>query len=302
MTSVAVAVLYPELLGTYGDGGNARVLAQRLAWRGLATEVIEVRVGEAVPEAADIFLLGGGEDGPQALACEQLGASGALTRAVEAGAALLAVCAGFQIIGTSFTDSGGVPRPGLGLIEATTVRGKGPRRVGEVVAETGPNLGLGRLTGYENHAGVTALGPATAPLGRIIAGRGNDDPGPTQMGRTQMGRTQMNTVSSVDGGNGPFEGAIAAKVIGTYLHGPVLARNPALADLLLGWVVGDLAPIDDSEVEVLRSARIEAALDGGSRRRIAPQSGGQQFTAATDRVQRWARAARKALTSGGPAD
>jgi lipid II isoglutaminyl synthase (glutamine-hydrolysing) len=234
---VGIALLYPELLGTYGDGGNALVLAQRLRWRGVPAEITDVTVGEPVPASCEIYLMGGGEDGPQSLAVRELRAGRALTRAIEAGAAVLAVCAGFQLLGRHFRGPDGRPRAGLGLLDCATDRGPGPRRVGELVVEPAPDLDVPTLTGYENHAGVTSLGPSARPLGSVIVGRGND---------------------SGDGS----EGAIAGRVIGTYLHGPVLARNPALADLILSWVVGPIEPLEDSEVDALRHQRLSEARRG----------------------------------------
>jgi CobQ-like glutamine amidotransferase family enzyme len=196
--------------------------------------VVEVGAGDPVPAGCQIYLMGGGEDGPQALAVRELEASGALPRAVDAGAAVLAVCAGYQLLGHRFLGPDGSPHPGLGLLHCTTGRGIGPRRVGELVVDADAGLGLPRLTGYENHAGVTTLGPGAQPLGRVLVGRGND------------------------AGDGS-EGAVNGHVVGTYLHGPALARNPALADLVLSWVVGDLDPLDDTEVEALRAERMAAA-------------------------------------------
>lgn len=238
---VSIALLYPELLGTYGDGGNAAVLGQRLRWRGMSAEVVEVTAGAPVPGSCDLYLMGGGEDGPQALAVKELRASGALNAAVDRGAAVLAICAGYQVLGREFSGPAGETNVGLGLLDCSTVRGKGARRVGEIVVEPSSGLGLPRLTGYENHAGVTSLGSGAQPLGRVLVGRGNDT------------------------GDGS-EGIVNGRVVGTYLHGPVLARNPALADLLLTWVVGALDPIDDSEVEELRSERIGAARAGRTSR------------------------------------
>jgi len=232
--TVSIAVLYPELLGTYGDGGNAMVLARRLEWRGIASELVEVTAGEATPRSCDIYLMGGGEDGPQSLAARELLGSRALHRAVDDGAAVLAICAGFQVLGTSFVAPDGSAHEGLGLLDAATVRGEGGRRVGEIVVEPDRDLGLPDLTGYENHACVTALGPDARALGKTSVGYGND---------------------SGDGS----EGAIAGRIVATYLHGPVLARNPALADHILSAVVGPLAPLDDAEVKALREERLAAA-------------------------------------------
>ncbi len=231
---VSIALLFPELLGTYGDGGNAQVLAQRLRWRGTDAEVIEVGAGDPVPGSCDIYLMGGGEDGPQSLAVRELQASGVLPRAVDNGAVVMAVCAGYQLLGRRFLGPDGSPHDGLGLLDCTTTRGRGPRRVGELVVDAAGELNLPPLTGYENHAGVTTLGPSAQPLGRVLVGRGND------------------------GGDGT-EGVVSGHVVGTYLHGPVLARNPALADLVLSWAVGPLEPLDDAEVEILRAERISTA-------------------------------------------
>ena len=248
---VAIALLYPELLGTYGDGGNAAVLAQRLRWRDLPADVIDVHAGEPVPRECQIYLMGGGEDAPQTLAARELRADTALADAVAAGAAVLAVCAGLQVLGHSFAGEDGMAHDGLGLLDCHTHRDAAPRRVGEVVVAADPALGLPDLTGYENHGGVTTLGPTARPLGRVLIGHGND------------------------AGDGS-EGIVNGRVVGTYLHGPVLARNPALADHLLASVLGPLAPLDEPEVEALRAERLYAArhprmphLSSGSRwRRI----------------------------------
>jgi CobQ-like glutamine amidotransferase family enzyme len=181
-----------------------------------------------LPEA-DLYCLGGGEDGPQARAVEALRADGRLALAVADGAVVLAVCAGFQILGHSFPAANGEPLAGLGLIDAATRRGTN-RAVGEVVAQA-DDLGLPALTGFENHAGVTRLGPTARPLGRIRAGVGNGD---------------------------GAEGARCGRLIGTYLHGPVLARNPGLADLLLRWALGvdRLSHLDDHREHALRVERL----------------------------------------------
>jgi CobQ-like glutamine amidotransferase family enzyme len=236
-STIRVALLYPELLGTYGDRGNARVLVQRLAWRGVPAELVEAPWGEPAPASCDVYVLGGGEDSPQASAAAALIAEGTLNRAVDDGAAVLGICAGFQILGHSFFGPDGAARPGLGLLDCTTARRASPRIVGEILVEPdsaawggggGAEPRLPALSGYENHAGLTDLGPGAMALGRVDVGVGNGD---------------------------GTEGAISGRVVGTYLHGPVLARNPALADRLLSWVVGDLEPLDDAEVDDLRAER-----------------------------------------------
>jgi hypothetical protein len=228
---VRVALLFPELLGTYGDGGNALVLAQRLRWRGVDADIVPVSVTDTVPSSCDVYALGGGEDAPQTLATERLAERG-LRDAVDAGAVVFAVCAGFQILGRTFTGADGQPQPGLGVLDCST-RPKGSRQIGELVVRP-TALDLPLLTGFENHGGITELGPDAVPIGLVLAGSGN--------------------------GAGGVEGVVTGKVMGTYLHGPALARNPALADLLLSWVVGPLEPIDDTVVEELRRQRLSEAL------------------------------------------
>lgn len=232
-SAVRVVVVHPDLMGTYGDGGNGVVLLQRLRWRGIPAELVEAPSAGPLPVSGDVYCLGGGEDGPQSQSAAALARDGALELAVAEGAVVLAVCAGFQVLGRCFAGSDGLERPGLGILDAATRKGSGPRAVGEVVAE--PVLaGVETLTGYENHSGHTSLGPAASPLGRVRSGTGN-------------------------GSGDRAEGAVQGRAVGTYLHGPVLARNPALADLLLSWRVGPLPPLDDSEVGRLRSERLAAA-------------------------------------------
>lgn len=232
--AIGVVLVYPDLLGTYGDSGNATILAQRLRWRGWRAEVVTVLSGDAVPAGAELYVVGGGEDLPQVLAARQLGTDGPLHRAVEGGAAVLAVCAGLQILGRSFVGPDGGRADGLGLLDCTSTVGAGPRAVGELVVDTDAALGLPVLTGYENHAGVTHLGPGARPAGRVRSGIGN-------------------------GAGQGVDGAVAGRIVGTYLHGPVLARNPALADHLLASVVGPLAPLDDSDSTDLRVERLSVA-------------------------------------------
>jgi lipid II isoglutaminyl synthase (glutamine-hydrolysing) len=248
-STLRIVVIYPDLLGTYGDGGNGRVLAARAAWRQTAVELVLARSDAPLPTGGDLYCIGGGEDGPQIQAAERLG-GGALAAAVANGAAVLAVCAGYQIMGTSFPGPDGSPHDGVGLLDVDTVRGPGHRAVGEIVTEalTVPpgTTPIGRLTGFENHAGVTRLGPQASPLGRVVSGIGNGD------------------------GSGT-DGARAGRVLGTYLHGPVLARNPALADMVLALASGSvLVPLDDEEEDALHRQRLLAAAGGAqSRERTA---------------------------------
>ncbi len=252
-SALRIGLLFPTLLGTYGDGGNALVLLKRLSWRGIDAEILEVEAGTAVPDSLDLYVIGGGEDGPQVEAARELGTQGPVHRAVEAGAVVFAVCAGMQIIGTSFAGKDGTPVGGAGLLDCATVKTDEPRAVGELVVSPDPAWGLSRLTGFENHGGRTRLGPDARPLGHVDAGVGNGDGSEGVLG---LGR-----------GSG--------KVLGTYLHGPALARNPQLADLLISWVLGvdlsDLAPIDDTEEEQLRAQRF-AAVDRGNLDGVATRS------------------------------
>lgn len=231
-STIRIASIYPSLLGTYGDGGNVLALTHRAGLRGLATSVIDVSPGDALPRDADLYVLGGGEDTAQVAAAEALRADGGLAQAVNRGAALLAICAGYQLIGEEFPDATGSATSGVGILDIRTDR-LPKRAVGELLVTPAPTAPAGItavLTGYENHAGATHLGPGAAPLGQVESGVGNGD------------------VS---------EGAVSGRVIGTYLHGPCLARNPQVADVLLGWVVGhSLDPILEREVEELRTERL----------------------------------------------
>ncbi|GGK70468.1 type 1 glutamine amidotransferase [Mangrovihabitans endophyticus] len=224
--------IYPDLLSTYGDRGNLLILARRAAMRGIPVETLQVRSDQPMPANADIYLIGGGEDGPQALAAQRLIADGGLHRAVNQGASVLAICAGYQLFGHSFFAKG-AKCAGLGLLDIGSDRGE-TRAVGELRGDIDPRLGLPPLSGFENHGGRTHLGADVAPLARVTAGIGND---------------------------GQTEGAWHGKIIGTYSHGPALARNPDIADLLLRWAIGvdSLATLDDTWADRLRSERLAAA-------------------------------------------
>ncbi|MFR9777695.1 type 1 glutamine amidotransferase [Micromonospora sp. MS34] len=235
--SLRIVWIYPDLLSTYGDRGNALILARRAQLRGMPVEVLEVRSDQTLPASADIYLIGGGEDGPQALGAQRLLADGGLHRAVAQGSVVFGVCAGYQLLGTSFFAKG-TKCGGLGLLDISSNRGP-TRAVGELAGEVDPRLGIPYLTGFENHGGRTHLGPGVSPLARVTAGVGND---------------------------GATEGAWRGKLLGTYSHGPALARNPALADLLLRWATGihQLPALDDTWADRLRSER-RAAVAAAAR-------------------------------------
>ena len=213
---ITIAHLYPEAMDLYGDIGNLLALRRRCDWRGIGTDVIEVRVGEPANLGdVDLVLMGGGQDTAQSYVADDLLERGSELRAmVEGGAAALVVCGGFQLFGTSYTTASGQTLPGIGVFDANTLGGT-RRLIGNITvqatlqrdgaAHAQPPL---RLVGFENHSGVTRLGPGTRPLGRVIRGAGNL-------------------------GDGSVEGAVHRNAIGTYLHGPLLPKNPRLADHLI---------------------------------------------------------------------
>jgi CobQ-like glutamine amidotransferase family enzyme len=199
-----VALVYPELLGTYGDGGNATVLVERARRRGEDAEVLHVGVDDEMPDAT-IYLLGGGEDGPQRFGADRLRRSTFAARVADGGF-VLAVCAGLQLLGESFAVEGDDEYQGLGLVDAVTRRGD-RRAVGELVVDVEGRA----LVGFENHGGRTTLGEGTAPLGAVRRGVGNDD---------------------------VVDGFRASRIWASYAHGPLLAMNPWFADRVLEEVLG----------------------------------------------------------------
>ncbi|MDA8081217.1 MAG: glutamine amidotransferase [Actinomycetota bacterium] len=222
---IKVVSVLPNLLGTYGDSGNAVIVSKRLALRGFKVDLVHADLRSGVPSDADFYLIGGGEDGPQSRAAEFLAIDTPLERALDKGAGLLAVCAGFQILGRSFIGPDMAPRNGLGIFGCRTHRFEGPRSVGELVVDPGDAMpGVPMMTGYENHQGITELLDGTRPLGIVRAGNGN------------------NFGPQVDGG-------VIGRAIGTYMHGPVFARNPKFCDYFLSLVLGHLDPIRDEGLE-----------------------------------------------------
>ncbi|BCO65738.1 type 1 glutamine amidotransferase [Mycobacterium intracellulare] len=231
-STVRIGLVLPDVMGTYGDGGNALVLRQRLLLRGIPAEIVEITLADPVPESLDLYTLGGAEDYAQRLATRHLIKHPGLQRAAERGAPVLAICAAVQVLGHWYETSAGERVDGVGMLDATTSP-QAARTIGELA--TRPLLaGLTeRLTGFENHRGGTVLGPSASPLGAVVKGAGN---------------------RSGDG----FDGAVQGSVIATYMHGPCLARNPQLADLLLGSVVGELPPLPMPELDLLRRERLAA--------------------------------------------
>jgi CobQ-like glutamine amidotransferase family enzyme len=241
--NIRVAHLYPDYLNIYADRGNIAVLARRAAWRGHELEVEPIGMNDEVePGAYDLYYVGGGQDREQALVAPDLAGKEGLREAVEAGAALLAVCGGYQLLGRFYRERSGAELPGVGLFPLHTVAGE-RRMIGDVVLDCELMPGNRRtLAGFENHAGRTILDPGAEPLGRVVAGFGND-------------------------GESGFEGCRVGRALGTYLHGPLLPRNPWLADWLLAAAlahrtgaadVAELEPLADvleHRAHVVSSAR-----------------------------------------------
>jgi CobQ-like glutamine amidotransferase family enzyme len=192
-----------------------------------------VDAGAAVPEYGDVYLIGGGEDAPMILAGQLLAQQPGLARTLAGGASCLAVCAGFQLLAQEYAGPDGARHRGLGVLDVRCGRLSRPRAVGEVLCDP-VGRAWGTLTGFENHQGDAVLGPSAAPLGRVVRGVGN--------------------------GHDRYEGATSGGVVATFLHGPVLARNPRLADHLLARALGAeaLTPLDEPAVERLRRERIGA--------------------------------------------
>jgi lipid II isoglutaminyl synthase (glutamine-hydrolysing) len=226
--------LYPREMNIYGDTGNVIVLARRLKWRGLPVEITAVSVGDPLPHDADILLGGGGQDAAQGEIGADFASRGAELRAMaDDGLVMLTICGTYQMLGHEFVTQEGKRIAGVGVLDVATF-GQAERLIGNNYVDTDD---AGRLVGYENHSGLTDLGPGVRPLGSTQLGRGNN------------GRDQT-------------EGAVRDNVIGTYLHGPVLAKSPQFADDLLRRALlrrgmdTDLEPLDDSLAE--QAARVAA--------------------------------------------
>ncbi|MEU4415443.1 glutamine amidotransferase [Nocardia salmonicida] len=235
-STIRIGLVLPDVMGTYGDGGNALVLRQRLRMRGYDAEIIDITLADPVPDSFDIYTLGGAEDSAQRLATRHLQKYPGLQQAAAKGAPVLAICAAIQVLGNWYETSAGEKVDGVSLFDVTTSPQK-IRAIGEVT--TTPLVpGLAApLTGFENHRGGTTLGADATPLARVTRGVGN-------------------------GVGDGTEGVVQGSVFGTYLHGPALARNPELADLLIAMALGipaaELAPLDLPEVDRLRKERLRA--------------------------------------------
>ncbi len=242
--AVRLCHLYPDLMGIYADRGNIAAFRQRLQWRGLALEVVEAGIGDPLPADCHLYYLGGGQDRDQLAAAGDLARKADLLHRVAGdGAVVLGVCGGYQLLSHGYTAADGRRIPGIGLLDADTIADP-DRLIGDVVADVTLNGETRTVVGYENHAGRTHLGGGCTPLGRLRKGRGNN-------------------------GADDCEGAVAGRLVGTYLHGPLLPKNPWMADVLLGWALDhagsslDLAPLDDG---LERAAHAAAQARAGRKR------------------------------------
>jgi CobQ-like glutamine amidotransferase family enzyme len=245
---IVVGHLYPDYLNIYADRGNMAVLAWRAARRGHEVEVRSVGLGDPLePGVHDLLYIGGGQDREQALIAPDFAArTDALRAALDGGAALLAVCGGYQLLGRFYRDQDGVEQPGAGIFPHETVAGD-RRMIGDVLLECELEPGVKRtLAGFENHAGRTYLDEGAEPLGRVVHGFGND-------------------------GQSGFEGCRVGRAVGTYLHGPLLPRNPWFADWVLAQALAhrlgeppELEPLpDDLELQAHQLAAERARARGG---------------------------------------
>ena len=246
---IVVGHLYPDYLNIYADRGNIAVLERRAAWRGIGFEYRTIGLGEAVrPGEEDLYYLGGGQDREQALVAPDLATKGEpLREAVADGAAFLAVCGGYQLLGRFYRDRSGAELPGIEVLPHHTVAGE-RRMIGDVLLECELEPGQRRLlAGFENHGGRTYLEAGAEPLGRVVAGFGNN-------------------------GEDGFEGSRLAGAVGTYLHGPLLPRNPWLADWLIAQALArrlgeppELEPLPDDLESVAQQVSAERARARGGR-------------------------------------
>jgi CobQ-like glutamine amidotransferase family enzyme len=241
--TLRVCALYPDLMNIYADRGNLLLLQRRCAWRGIGFELHGAGLGEEIDgDAHDLFYLGGGQDRDQQLCAQDLATvkRDALVAATERGAVLFGVCGGYQLLGHAY-ELADERLPGLGLIDLDTVRGAGPRLIGNVAIEVDLGGGPRVLAGFENHAGRTRLGTGAQPLGRVLKGHGNDGE------------------SGLEGVRGGPHGT----VLGTYLHGPLLPKNAWFADWLTATALGmdsaALAPLDDRFEDAAHAAARRAA-------------------------------------------
>jgi lipid II isoglutaminyl synthase (glutamine-hydrolysing) len=245
-SGLRLLALYPEQMNIYADRGNILFLQRRCEWRGIPFEYAAAGPGDRFdPAAHDLIYIGGGQDRDQVLVAEDMLETkrAAIAAAVDDGAALLAVCGGYQLLGHRY-QLGDQSITGLGIADLETVREPGPRLIGNVSIEVDLGHGPTVLAGFENHGGRTHLGPDAEPLGRVLHGHGNN-------------------------GRDGYEGVKRRNLIGTYLHGPLLPKNDWLADRLIALAIGrrtgsepELEPLGDELEAATHASALRAAERG----------------------------------------
>jgi lipid II isoglutaminyl synthase (glutamine-hydrolysing) len=241
--TLRIAHLYPSLLNVAGDGGNVMALVQRCAWRGIPTEVVEIEQGDTPDFTTfDLILFHGGQDVEMDVVARDLGLKiPSLREAADQGVLIFAVCAGLQLLGHRYIPSIGEPMEGAAILDLET-RGGSQRFMQHAAVEVTLNGETGTVVGFENHSGQTTLGPGARPFGTIVAGAGNN-------------------------GQDGTEGAVRDNVFATYLHGPVLPKNPWLTDQLIRIALGrrtgqpvELAPLDDNAEDRAHEVALAKAM------------------------------------------
>ena len=238
--TLRVCALYPDLMNIYADRGNLLLLERRCRWRGIGFALSASHLGEELdPNGADLYYIGGGQDRDQRLCALDLAERkrAALHEIAARDGVILAVCGGYQLLGHSY-QLGDETLPGAGLLDLRTVREEGPRLIGNVAIEVELDGRPRVLAGFENHGGRTHLGPRAEPLGRVLRGHGNN---------------------GADG----FEGVRARRVIGTYLHGPLLPKNAWFADWLIAGALGSGEPLAELDDALERAAHDDARRAAG---------------------------------------
>ncbi|MDO4781119.1 MAG: glutamine amidotransferase [Candidatus Saccharibacteria bacterium] len=235
MSPIRIVQLYPRDMNLYGDWGNTLALKKRLGWRGMAVEVIDYNAGDIFPESADIVVGGGGQDSGQKRVAEDLQRiAPRLQQLADDGMPMLMICGMYQLFGERFITKDGAVLPGAGILGVET-RGGDERLIGNIVLESDE---FGTIVGYENHSGQTTLNAGVAPLGTVRLGAGNT-------------------------AAGDVEGARYRNVIGTYLHGSLLPRNPQIADFLIAKALerrGETTDVRSLDIDKVAKQAHTAAL------------------------------------------
>ena len=241
MRTLSLAVLYPEIMNIYADRGNTIAMKKRCEWHGIELDVTGIAVGDDMEEDKyDLLFIGGGQDREQLLIAEDLlSKKEPLKMMADDGTAMLAICGGFQLFGESYEPKKSPVMEGVGIFDMKTVAGD-KRMIGNVVLEVEIEGLMRTLVGFENHSGKTILGSGVKPLGKVIEGNGNN-------------------------GSDNLEGAVYKNVIGTYLHGALLPKNPWLTDHLIRTALqrrykeADLKELDDALEDKAHKAAIARA-------------------------------------------